>query len=209
MANSGDDNEGNEIKAILIGNCGVGKTNIILRYLKNEFNTNSLSTNGANYGMKKLTIDGVQYQINLWDTAGQEKYRAVTKMFLQDTNIIVLVYSIDDKGSFDDLDYWYNLTKDIIKEEQIVLGVAANKSDLFEKEVVNEEAGRQFAENHKAIFQLMSAKEGKEPIDMFFDSLLREYIKIKDNAIKNSSLKIDGKGKKKSGKCCGSGKVEN
>ena len=202
-----DDNQDEvieEIKAILIGNCGVGKTNIILRYLKNEFNQNSLTTNGANYGMKKVTIDEIQYQINIWDTAGQEKYRSVTKMFIQDTNIIVFVYSIDDKSSFEDLNYWFNLTKEITGDEQVVFGVAGNKCDLFEREAVKEEDGKKFAEEHNAFFQLTSAKEGKESIDEFFELLLREYIKIlnKKKIEHKNSIKIDRKEKKKE-KCCG------
>ncbi len=78
------DEDDNEIKIILLGDCGVGKTNIISRYLKDEFKEKEMSTNGENYVMKKIYFNGLNYQINIWDTAGQEKYRSVTKMFLQD-----------------------------------------------------------------------------------------------------------------------------
>ena len=85
-----DNDNDNEIKMILLGDCGVGKTNIISRYLKNEFKETQMTTSGANYAMKKISLDGINLQINIWDTAGQERYRSVTKMLLQDSQILLL-----------------------------------------------------------------------------------------------------------------------
>lgn len=208
-----DNNEEEEVKVILLGDCGVGKTNIISRYTKNEFRQNSLSTNGASYANKMILIDGMKYPINIWDTAGQEKYRSVTKMFIQDTNVLILCYSITDRKSFESLEYWYKTATDICGEN-IVIGVAGNKSDLFEEEVVKDEEGTSFAENHKAIFKLVSAMTGKEGIDELFELLIKEYVRRKkgsgeegeNNKEENSKggVKIqDNSGeKKKKKKCC-------
>ena len=173
------DESENEIKMILLGDCGVGKTNIISRYLKNVFNEGQLTTTGANYAMKKININGTTFQINIWDTAGQEKYQSVTKMFLQEAQIILLCYSITEHKSFEHLEYWYKLAKDIIGSN-IVLGVAGNKSDLFEKEEVKDSEGQEFAKAHNAIFKLISAKSDKEGIDDLFDLLFKRYINMKN-----------------------------
>ena len=198
------DNE-NEIKMILLGDCGVGKTNIISRYLKNEFTEGELSTTGANYAMKKLNINGANFQVNIWDTAGQERYRSVTKMFLQDSQILLLCYSITDRKSFEHLNYWYNLATEI-SGNNITLGVAANKSDLFEKEQVKDSEGEQYAKNHNGIFKLISAKASKESVDTLFELLIKKYIDtqngIETNEINSVTLKQKNTIKKDKKKCC-------
>ena len=198
------DNE-NEIKMILLGDCGVGKTNIISRYLKNEFTEDELSTTGANYAMKKLNINGANFQVNIWDTAGQERYRSVTKMFLQDSQILLLCYSITDRKSFEHLNYWYNLATEI-SGNNITLGVAANKSDLFEKEQVKDSEGEQYAKNHNGIFKLISAKASKESVDTLFELLIKKYIDkqngIETNEGNSVTLKQKNTIKKDKKKCC-------
>ena len=198
------DNE-NEIKMILLGDCGVGKTNIISRYLKNEFTEGEVSTTGANYAMKKLNINGANFQVNIWDTAGQERYRSVTKMFLQDSQILLLCYSITDRKSFEHLNYWYNLATEI-SGNNITLGVAANKSDLFEKEQVKDSEGEQYAKNHNGIFKLISAKVSKESVDTLFELLIKKYIDkqngIETNEGNSVTLKQKNTIKKDKKKCC-------
>jgi len=205
-----EESSDNDIKMILLGDCGVGKTNIISRYLKNEFKEKEMSSTGANYAMKKIKINGINFNLNLWDTAGQEKFRSVTKMFVQESQIILLCYSIIDHKSFDNLSFWLNLVKDIIGND-FVLGVAGNKSDLYEKEEVQDSEGENFANEHNAIFKLVSAKDNKEGIDLLFNELIKKYIDLKTgNADDNSDEKdnkqqmkineiIDEKEKKK---CC-------
>ena len=198
----------NEIKMILLGDCGVGKTNIISRYLKNEFKENEMATSGASYAMKKINLKGMNFQINIWDTAGQEKYRSVTKMFLQDSQILLLCYSITDRKSFENLDYWYKLATDITGKN-IVLGIGGNKSDLFAKEQVKDSEGEAFAKKHKAIFRLISAKSNKQGIDELFGLLFKRYICIKNGIDINrdfDSINLNKnqnkKGRKTKGKCC-------
>ena len=108
-------------------------------------------TIGGNYAVKKINFNGTNFHINIWDTSGQEKFRSVTKMFLQDSQILLLYYSIDDRKSFNNLDYWLKLATDITGKD-IVIGIAGNKSDLFEREQVKDEEGKIYAKLHKAIF---------------------------------------------------------
>ena len=201
-----DNESDNEIKMILLGDCGVGKTNIISRYLRDVFSESQMSTTGGNYAIKKINFNGATFHINIWDTAGQEKYNSVTKMFLQDSHILLLCYSIVDRNSFDNLDYWLKIATDITGNN-IVLGVAGNKSDLFEREQVKDEEGENYAEKHKAIFKLISAKTNKEGIDQLFESLFKKYINAKSgndsfSDTRNINLKNIKKKKKKNKKCC-------
>ena len=201
-------NAKNEIKIILLGNAGVGKTSIILRYYKNKFETNSVSTIGSTFVIKELQRDNVTYKLNIWDTSGQEKYRSVTKLFVQGAKIIILVYSIDNKESFDILDFWHKSILEISEgEENIVLAIVGNKSDKFEDAVITEEEGKKYAEGKNAIFKLVSAKDDPKGISSLFDTLLDELIKKNPNLKSGpDNIKLDKVEKKRrrehGGRCC-------
>ena len=198
-----------EVKIILLGDVGVGKTSIISRYYKNEFNINNLSTGSASYISKKVTKNNISYKLNIWDTSGQERYRSVTKLFVQGANIVILVYAIDIKETFDIINYWHKIVIDIVEgEENIILAIVGNKSDKFEEAVISEEDGQKLADEKKAIFKLVSAKDDAKGIFSLFDTLLDEYIKKNYHNIKQTSFKIDkkklkkNKHKKGKKKCC-------
>lgn len=202
------------IKIALVGDCGVGKSSIALRYTKNQFLNNYISTGGAAYSNKIIEKNGETLQLDIWDTAGQEKYRSVGKNFYKDAFIILLVYDITRKETFDNLkDIWYaELTQN--GEEKPLLAVVGNKIDQYEKDnTVNEEDARKFADEIKGIFQLVSAKTG-DNIENLFNILLDTFFelkfpeKVKDNIGRRKSQKLidddhnnkDNKHKKK--KCC-------
>ena len=166
-----------EIKIILLGNCGVGKTNIITRYVNNEFRDDEIATLSSYYVTKKLIINDKKISANIWDTAGQEKYMSVTKMLIQETDILILCYSIVDELSFKNLDIWLNSVLEVIGEDY-TLGILGNKSDLIENEKISEEEGQNYADEHNALFKLVSAKVDKVGIDKYFHSLIERYIKI-------------------------------
>ena len=202
------ENEEKELKVILLGDCGVGKTNIILRFMKDEFDEDSITTTGSSYTMKKIEKDNITYRLNIWDTAGQEKYRSLTKMFLQDANIIILVYSIVEEITFDNLDYWYNTIIDNCGED-IVIAIVGNKHDLYFEEAVDEDKAQNYANKKNAIFKLVSAKENKLGIDELFNILLDEYINKKLNKkekknIEKIKINVNKKNEEtlKKKKCC-------
>ena len=207
MAES-NSNAKNEIKIILLGDAGVGKTSIILRYYKNKFETNSVSTIGSTFVIKELQRGNNTYKLNIWDTSGQEKYRSVTKLFVQGAKVIILVYSIDNKESFDILDFWHKSILEISEgEENIVLAIVGNKSDKFEDAVITEEEGKKYADGKKAIFKLVSAKDDPKGISSLFDTLLDELIKKNPNLKSGpDNIKLDKVEKKKKkehgGRCC-------
>ena len=168
-----------EIKVILLGDSGVGKTCIINRYINDEFNPNSKTTLGSNASSKVIKRGQVSYILNLWDTTGQEKYHSITNLFIKGSNIVVLVYSIDLLLSFKGLDYWYKSVQEKLGGNKYVLAVVGSKSDLIknEEEEVSEEEAKKFAEEKNAIFKLVSSKEDPDGINYLFDTLLDELIK--------------------------------
>ena len=156
-------------KVVLLGDSGVGKTCIISRYISGSFEKNLSSTNGASYCSKMVKFEtlGKNLLLDIWDTAGQEKYKSLTKFFYKDASIVILVYDITRKESFDNLtEYWYNQLQENCAKN-IVLGIAGNKCDLYEDEKVKESDVREFAEKVGAIFELTSAQNNTGINDLF------------------------------------------
>lgn len=179
-------------KVVLVGESGVGKTCIIQRYVNNDYNENTESTTASTYTYK--VVDYKQYNksisFDIWDTAGQELYRAMAKNFYLNAAIGILVYDVRRKESFEALkDYWYEQLKQS-GEENMVFGVAGNKCDLFQEEQVSEEEGKKFANSIGAIFHLTSCKESIG-IDELFVECGKKYLEI------NKLIDTKGKGKEK------------
>ena len=175
-------------KVVLLGDSGVGKTCIISRYISGEFQSNIASTNGASYASKNVKFEkiGKNLLLDIWDTAGQEKYKGLTKYFYKDASIIILVYDIALKESFQHLiEFWYPQLKENC-EKNVVLGIAGNKCDKYEQEQVQENDAKEFAEKVNAAFQLTSA-QNNTGIDELFEELGSKYLdpnfqqKIKDS----------------------------
>ena len=197
-----DNVEDDDIKVILLGESGVGKTNLIDTCVGLKFNSNQMTTSSSSYSAKIFTINNMKYTLDLWDTAGQEKYRSLNKIFIKDSKIVILVYSIDVKQTFKELDYWYNTVKDILKDEP-VFGVVGNKRDLYLEEDVTENEGKEYAAAKNIKFKLVSAKEDPDEFVEFLQTLLEEYLtKNPDNREKNIKLDIDNKKDNKKKKCC-------
>lgn len=196
------------LKVILLGDSGVGKTSIILRYIKDQFSANSQSTIGANFVDKELIRDNTTYKLSIWDTTGQEKYRSVTKLFIQGANITILVYSIDQKSSLTNLSYWHKTITDICGDK-VVFAIVANKYDLFDNnkgDIVEDEEGEKYASEINGLFKKVSAKSGRKGVDSLFDMVLDEYIKRSSGENSESedknNMKINNTKKNKKKKGC-------
>jgi len=195
------------VKIALLGNSGVGKTSIIQRYTSNIFQPGIMSTTGASYSNKIVHLNDIILQLDLWDTAGQEKYRSLGRNFYRDAYIIILVYDITTKLSFNGLkEIWYpDLQK--FGEKYNILAVVGNKNDLYEKEDVDEDEARAFAQEINAVFDTVSAKNG-DNIENLFEKLINKYCepmfqsKVSESSgKKGKTAKIDkSKNKKKNKK---------
>ena len=164
-------------KVVLIGESGVGKTCIISRYISGTFDSNVTSTNGASYCSKNVKYEnlGKNLLLDIWDTAGQEKYKSLTKFFYKDAAVAILVYDITRKESFESIrDYWYGQVQEN-GSKNIVLGIAGNKCDLYEEEAVPESEAREFAQKIGAIFELTSA-QNNTGINELFQNVGNKYL---------------------------------
>ncbi len=184
-------------KVVLLGDSGVGKTCIISRYISGEFKTNIASTNGASYASKNVKFEtvGKNLLLDIWDTAGQEKYKSLTKYFYKDASIIILVYDITVKESFQHLiDFWYPQLKENC-EKNVVVGIAGNKCDKYEEEKVSENEAKEFADKVNAAFQLTSA-QNNTGIEELFEELGVKYL----DPNFQQKIKIDEEEKAQEGK---------
>ena len=178
MENNEQENKINPIKLIIIGSVNVGKTTLLTRYATGKFQNISKSTSNASFITKIKNVNNKKYEIKLWDTAGQEKYRSLTKIFIKDAKIALLVYAIDDKNSFNDLEMWLNIVKEI-NTDKIILGIAANKADLYKKAEVTDQQGKKYAREIGAEWRSTSSLLDDCGIDELVDVLFNKYLEAK------------------------------
>jgi small GTP-binding protein len=181
-----------EIKIVFLGESGVGKSNIINRYNGGQFNPNSVPNNSSFFMSKNLKFGEKIYRINLWDTAGQEKYHSLTKIFLNEAKIAFIIYAINDKASYEKIDFWYNLVKESCGN--IVIAIIGNKKDLYEEEQVNEEDAIKKAKSLNVTFGLTSALEDDTGFDEIINKVLKKYIEDQgestENQVFSSNIKL-------------------
>ena len=185
-----EDDSPDTIKAIILGETGVGKTNLINAVKGVNFNQNTESTITMNCLKKTMIIYEQNYKIKIWDTAGQEKFRALNKLYYKDAKVVLLVYDITNKKSFDALrEYWLNEIKTALGDEP-VLGLVGNKTDLSNNKEVGENEAQKFAEDNNLKFKLCSSKDDPKNFNLFLRSLVKEYIKKrkKDKKIERFEL---------------------
>ena len=166
-------------KIIIIGDSGVGKSNILGRYLNNEFKQETKSTVGVEFGSKKLKVSGINIKLQIWDTAGQERCRAITSAYYKGSKGCFIVYDITSTQSFDDVEKWY---EEIIKitEKGISLILVGNKSDLESERKVTVEMGQNKAKNLNCPFFETSALNNTH-IDTVFQTISEDiYNKSKN-----------------------------
>ena len=198
--NTKDINDEIEIKAILLGNAGVGKTNLINTCTGEEFSENHLSTTTGGLRTKKFEINNKKYSLDLYDTAGQEIYRSVTKIFIKGAEIVIYVYDITSENSFRDIEEWIKITNDILQKEHISC-IVGNKIDLFQNEKVDEDKARKYAREKDMRFALVSAKENPRDFELLLEDLIRDHNFLNESIMDDTKIKIIKTHQKKK-KCC-------
>ena len=203
-------------KVILVGDSSVGKTTIISRYL-NLYNPNPISTTGASYSVKETIFENnIKISFEIWDTAGQEKYRSLNKIFYNNSNICFLVFDITERQSFNNiLNFWYKevfeYNNNNYSSNNILFGVIANKIDLEKDINVKVDEIKNFSNKIGADYILASAKNGIG-INEIFNKLGKKFIEQnqknsnniisnKPNQLKLEDFVIDQKVSKRK-KCC-------
>ena len=194
------------VKVVLVGDSGVGKTSIIKQFTDNKFEPDNTSPSIASqYSTKLIDIEetGKKIKFDLWDTAGQEVYRSLAKIFYKDANIIILVYDITSQKSFEGIEkYWYNHIKSTLIHDSII-ALVGNKNDLYNEQIVEDEEARKYAESINALFYKISAKSNSG-LNLLFQILGRKFIepnfdykKYEEEEKKSYNEKIENEKKEK------------
>ena len=179
-------------KLILIGDSCVGKSNILLKYLKNEFDPNSRATVGVEFGTKNIIINNKKIKIQIWDTAGQERYRSITSAYYKGAKGALIVYDITRKCTFDNIDKWISDLK-LNGDKNICIVILGNKSDLDDKREVSKGDGIKKSEMYKTAFLETSALNG-DNIGKAFDEIIEQIIQNNKSFFEDSNKKEMDKG---------------
>ena len=198
------------VKVIIIGDSSVGKTNIMNKYLKNEFLEDSKATVGVEFGSKLFKIEGHNIKAQIWDTAGEEKYKAITGAYYKGSKGAFVVYDITRKESFDSVDRWINDLKSTGDSKMTII-LIGNKCDLEDKREVPKEKGEEKARSFGCAFLETSALSG-DNIEKGFEMMISEIFKkfgnesIEEEVIvsveRGEELKLDKKEDQKKKGCC-------
>ena len=181
MIEDEDEDDYISCKIVLLGETGVGKTSIITRYIANSFSQVVMTSTGSSFFSKKIEInENKRVKLQIWDTAGQEKYRSLAKIFYQSASVAILVYDVTLKRTFANLkEYWVGEIKANAPDD-IILAIAANKSDDYINQEVNIQEAKDLAKSLNAIFVCTSAKLGNG-IDDLFKMVAEKFIDPEKN----------------------------
>ncbi|XP_070567096.1 ras-related protein Rab-18-B-like [Ptychodera flava] len=162
------------LKILIIGESGVGKSSLLLRFTDDTFDPDQPATIGVDFKVKTLTVDGNKAKLAIWDTAGQERFRTLTPSYYRGAQGVILVYDVSNRQTFQKLDMWLNEVDTFTTKSDIVKMLVGNKIDM-EKREVDRETGLKFARKHAMLFIEASAKT-KEGVQVAFEELVEKII---------------------------------
>ena len=162
-------------KVVFVGDDTVGKTQIVSKFVGKKFDESYQPTVGVEFATKVVEVKKKKIKLQLWDTAGLEKFRSITQAYYKNSKLIVLVYAVNDKNSFDNISKWVEEVKTQNKDVKFLL--VGNKCDLEkEKRAVTEEEAKQYANENNMVFFEVSAKTGVGISDDMFNSIIKELL---------------------------------
>ena len=158
-----------EAKIVLLGDVSVGKTSIASRYCKNSFNEHHINTIGGAYQQQKVVLgNGSMVKLHIWDTSGQERFRAMTNLYYRDAQVAILTYDITNESSFSSIEFWIQELKYKVENENMILCLVGNKCDVnLNERKITSQKGKNFAQDNNMIFFETSAKTGEGVKDLF------------------------------------------
>lgn len=172
-------------KVVLVGDSGVGKTNLLSCFTRNEFNAESKTTIGVEFATRNVQIRGKTVRAQIWDTAGQERYRAITSVYYRGAVGALVLYDITKPATFENLDKWISELKEHA-DPCVCIMIVGNKTDLRSQRVVSTEEGRLLAEKYRYSFIETSALDASN-VGEAFNNLLVDIFNIQTEAEKSDS----------------------
>lgn len=171
-----------QIKLLMIGDSGVGKTCLLLRYANDSFSPTFITTIGIDFKIKNVDIDGKRVKLQIWDTAGQERFRTITTSYFRGAQGIVLVYDVTDRRSFESIRNWISQIQQHadVHVNKILVG---NKCDMVDEKVVSTEEGKKLAKEFGMDFWEASAKNDTN-VEQCFLTIARS---VKDRLVADGS----------------------
>lgn len=158
------------ISVVLIGDSGVGKSNLLSRFTRNEFNLDSKSTIGVEFATRSISVDAKTIKAQIWDTAGQERYRAITSAYYRGAVGALLVYDISKRQTYENVQRWLKELRDHA-DSNIVIMLVGNKSDLKHLRAVPTEEAKTFASENNLSFIETSALDASN-VELAFQNIL-------------------------------------
>ena len=192
-----------ELKITFVGDAGVGKTSLIEQLINRKFSQEVPSTIGGGNFIKRITINQKKCQLSIWDTAGQERFRSLSKIYLKNSNIVIYVYDITKRETFDNITKnWTHIIHDLLGDNNIIFGVFGNKSDMYSFDNVGFDNGKNLAEEINGFFFETTA-QNYDNIMEAIRKLVNEYIiKYGDINDKKDKIVLNDENNKNNG-CCG------
>ncbi|KAM5474079.1 Rab GTPase ypt31 [Microsporum ferrugineum] len=157
-------------KVVLIGDSGVGKSNLLSRFTRNEFNLDSKSTIGVEFATRSIQVDSKTIKSQIWDTAGQERYRAITSAYYRGAVGALLVYDVSKHQTYENVTRWLKELRDHA-DSNIVIMLVGNKSDLRHLRAVPTDEAKQFASENNLSFIETSALDASN-VELAFQNIL-------------------------------------
>lgn len=154
----------------MIGDSGVGKSNLLSRFTTNDFNMESKSTIGVEFATRTIEVEGKKIKAQIWDTAGQERYRAITSAYYRGAVGALIVYDISKPSSYENCNHWLTELRENA-DDNVAVGLIGNKSDLDHLRAVPTEEAKNFAQENQLLFTETSALKS-ENVDLAFRELI-------------------------------------
>ena len=191
-------------KILLLGDCAVGKSCLLLRYCENSFQESHLATIGLDFRLKTITLENNRkIRIQIWDTAGEDRFRSITRNYYKGAHGIVLIYDVTDQQSFQHIKDWIDKIKEESKEG-VIIYLVGNKIDLIDKRIITNADGKKLSEEIKIKYYETSAKDSIG-VNEVFENLVKDMDNFysEQHQEEMETIHIDKKDKKKRKlRCC-------